>query len=743
MTGNFISTHKPEIILAGILFVSAFLDIWNLWNQGFSNTYYAAAVRSMLANPAAAFFSSFDAAGFITVDKPPVGLWVQAAFAAILGYSGWVLDLPQVLAGVASAALMYCIVARPFGKPAGLVAAFALSITPIFVATARNQTMDLQLIFVILLAVWASLKAARENSFRYLAFAIVLVGIGFNIKMIQAFIVVPAILAVYVLGTSIPFRRKTLHLAAAILILLIVSLSWAVAVDCIPADQRPYIGSSGDNTVFGLMFGHNGIERLESTENGMSGGGAGPFTASVNSSGGRPGNFAAGSPGPGSRSYNETRVSAAGGLPDGSGMPSQPGGTRDMGGQGTRGIFRFYDADIAGQISWLLPLALIGLLAWVRRPVSFPMKGLSGAGYFSEKGLTLTAMVLWLFSGLLYFSFTSGFWHTYYLATIAPPLAALVGTGLIGMYETWQREGPAGWLLVAAVLITGLLEVRILLYDPDFSGLLIPVVFTGTILSFILLTGLRTTGKNSSGKLPAAAILITLAILFAAPVAWACTPMGYSGGDTLPTAGPQGGNSGGNQMQANFSGPGARYDAMTGRPGTMVLPGQDNGQSVNGNMPPVAGNLTASSPDRLQPDVSGQAGAGGATMPTDGGGTGNTGGSSTEELAAYLLAHFDGETYLAATTGTRPASGLIIATGKPVMALGGFLGTDQPLTPEEFRDLVKNGTVRYFVASGGGMDGGTGNSAIVTWVESSCSPVTDLPGAGNITALFDCAGADE
>ena len=141
---EFILKYKAEILLAGILVVSAFLNLWNIWNSGFTNTFYAAAVKSTLVNPAAGFFNSFDPAGFVTVDKPPVGLWVQAAFAAVLGFKGWVLVLPQALAGIGSVALIYFIVARPFGKPAGLVAALALAVTPVLVAVSRNGTMDTQ-----------------------------------------------------------------------------------------------------------------------------------------------------------------------------------------------------------------------------------------------------------------------------------------------------------------------------------------------------------------------------------------------------------------------------------------------------------------------------------------------------------------------------------------------------------------------------------------------------------------------
>jgi len=390
--------YPAECLLSGILLLSAFLNLWNIWNQGFSNTFYAAAVRSMLDNPHLLFFNSFDPAGFVTVDKPPVGLWVQVTFAAVLGFSGWALVLPQALAGIGSVFLVYVIVSRPFGKAAGLAGALALAITPIFVAVSRNGTMDSQLIFVILLALWAALKATRERSLPWLLVSVVLVGIGFNIKMIQAFIVVPAILAIYLLGAEIPVKKRIVHLILAIAVLLAVSLSWAVAVDMIPANERPFIGGSGDNTVLGLIVNYNGLHRLENGGMGsMSGGGAG-FSPGGNegiagpqeAGSGMPGDQPGGSTGA-SRADRSARGDAAmsGMTPPGTGGTAAgsvqqyggaPGGGGMGGDTGSPGVLRLAGEGLAGQLSWLIPFALIGLLAWWRRPATLTVDGLKEAG---------------------------------------------------------------------------------------------------------------------------------------------------------------------------------------------------------------------------------------------------------------------------------------------------------------------------------------------------------------------------
>jgi 4-amino-4-deoxy-L-arabinose transferase-like glycosyltransferase len=710
---RFFRTYWAEILLTGILLLAGFLNFWNIWNQGFSNMYYAAAVRSMLENPSLIFFNSFDAGGFITVDKPPVGLWVQVASAAVFGFSGWALVLPQALSGIGSVALIYAIVSRPFGKISGLVSAFALAVTPMVVAISRNGTMDGLLIFVLLLAVWVALKAAREQSLPYFLLSVVLVGIGFNIKMIQAFIVVPAIIVIYLLGTGLSIKKRVGHIALALTLLLVVSLSWAIVVDMVPADERPYIGGSGDNTVLGLIIDYNGMHRLE---NGMMQGSIGSMPPDNDQLSGPPTGLAVPPGMVGNRTSdrlldrpasgavmappNSGTMPVQNGTPtEGSGAPSFQDGRNDggmMGDTGTPGLFRLFSEGLAGQISWLLPFTLIGLFAWWRRPEAFSVKACGDAGLFGEKGLTLLAMCLWLLPGLLYFSFTTGFWHPYYLATIAPPLAALVGIGAVKMFRDYLGEGLQGWLLVTAVGITGFAQVLILLFTPDWSGILIPVVLCGTIAVLLCLSVLKMYSHAGTGTIRTIVAVCAVALLFIAPCVWSCTPFVYGNSGILPVAGPQ------------------------------LAPG-------SGGMGPGNGN------------------------------PGNTSGIST--LGDYLLSHTTRETWIAAVPGSNDGANLIIETGKPVMALGGFSGTDQVLTLDSVKERIQDGRVRYFLLSsqgGGGM--GSGNSEILTWVSSHCAavPASDLgssssavtPTFSNLSevpggnrndvngqnALYDCAG---
>lgn len=139
------------LALAVVLVLSAFLNLYGLTGEGYANSYYAAAVKNMLTSWSNFFFVSFDA-GFVSVDKSPLGLWVQAASAWLFGFSGLSILLPQAIAGVLSVALLHHLVRRTIGPVAGLLAALALAVTPIIVATSRNNTADMLVVLTVLLA---------------------------------------------------------------------------------------------------------------------------------------------------------------------------------------------------------------------------------------------------------------------------------------------------------------------------------------------------------------------------------------------------------------------------------------------------------------------------------------------------------------------------------------------------------------------------------------------------------------
>jgi 4-amino-4-deoxy-L-arabinose transferase-like glycosyltransferase len=187
-----------RLTLAGVLLLSAFLNLFRLTDEGYGNTYYAAAVKDMLTSWHNFFFASFDA-GFVSVDKPPLGLWIQAASAYLFGFHGWALLLPQALAGILSVALLYHLVSRAFGPVAGIIAALVLAVTPVAVGVERTNNSDGLLVLTVLVGTWAVIRAAETGRVRWLLLGIVIVGLGFNIKMLEAYLVLPALYLLYFL----------------------------------------------------------------------------------------------------------------------------------------------------------------------------------------------------------------------------------------------------------------------------------------------------------------------------------------------------------------------------------------------------------------------------------------------------------------------------------------------------------------------------------------------------------------
>src|SRR5712692_3360454 len=275
--------------LVGVTLISVFMNFYELGQNGFGS-YYPAAVLSMTDNWHNFFFVAYDPGGFVSIDKPPVGFWLEAASAKIFGFNSVSILLPQALAGVLSVLLLYYLVRRHFGVVAGLLAALALAITPISVVTNRDVTIDSTLALFLLVGAWAVIRAAETGKLRWLLLSAVIVGIGFNIKMLEAYLVVPAFGLLYLLAAPKSIWKRIGHLALAGLVLLAVSFSWIVAVDLTPASQRPYVDSTQDNSELNLAFGYNGIERLLGGIFGGRGGsrGGGPPNAtnrSVNTNG--------------------------------------------------------------------------------------------------------------------------------------------------------------------------------------------------------------------------------------------------------------------------------------------------------------------------------------------------------------------------------------------------------------------------------------------------------------------------
>lgn len=518
-----------NLSLTAILLLSAFLGLSRLEQNGYSNSYYAAAVKSMLTSWHNFFFASFDAGGFVTIDKPPLAFWIQGAFAKIFGFNGVTLLLPEALAGVLGVFLLYYLVKRSFGAVAGLISALVLAVTPIFVVMNRDNNPDSLMVFFVLLAAWAWLHAAETGKLRWLMFGSVLVGLAFNVKTLAAIVAVPAFFLMYFLVAKAGWRKRIVQLVLAGLVVALVSFSWAAAVDLTPASQRPYVGGSANNSEFNLIFGYNGFGRIngESFGGGGFGGGnnAGGNTNSgttrpttTNSDGSTRGDFGGTANSTGTRggftgiggtnngSANGTRNGYTGGTANGGtrgdfggngnasnnggffGFGGNNGGGQAFGGPGggrnqQTGVLRLTNPQLAGEFGWFIPLAVIGFLFALGHSLFGMAKG-------EQRRNRLQALILWGGWFALYaavFSVASGIFHSYYLVALAPAQAALVGIGLTVMWKSYRKGGWQAIFLPLALGASAFFQAYVVSGLGDWNEWLVPVL---VVLGLVSMAGL-------------------------------------------------------------------------------------------------------------------------------------------------------------------------------------------------------------------------------------------------------------
>jgi 4-amino-4-deoxy-L-arabinose transferase-like glycosyltransferase len=252
-----------HLALAGVLALSAVLNVNKLSQNGYANIFYSAGVKSMLRSWHNFLFVSFDPGGLVTVDKPPLALWVQAASAKLFGFSPLSLLLPEAILSVLTVAALYWVMTRRLGPWAAIAGALTLAVFPSFVAVSRENGVDTVLILLLVLACGAGLRACETGRWRALVGCGVLIGLAFNTKTLAAYLVVPPITLAYLVCAPGSIPRRLGQLAVAAVAMLVVSFAWIAVVELTPASQRPYVGSSTNNTELGLTFEYNGFGRVE------------------------------------------------------------------------------------------------------------------------------------------------------------------------------------------------------------------------------------------------------------------------------------------------------------------------------------------------------------------------------------------------------------------------------------------------------------------------------------------------
>jgi 4-amino-4-deoxy-L-arabinose transferase-like glycosyltransferase len=361
--------------LLGLLALTALLYLVNLTKDGWANDFYSAAVQAGTKSWKAFFFGSFDSSNFITVDKTPGSLWVMELSGRIFGFSQWSMLLPQALEGVASVGLLYAAVRRWSGPVAGLIAGAVLALTPVAALMFRFNNPDALLVLLMTFAAYALVRAVENGRSRWLVLCGVLLGFAFLAKMLQAFLVAPGFAVAYLWAGPAGWGRRLWQLVLAGVGIVVGAGWWVLAAQLTPAADRPYFGGSTNNNILQLTIGYNGLGRLDG---------------------------------------NET------------------GGLGNTG--GATGVFRLFQSEFGGQVSWLLPAAVIGLLFMVWASWRAPRTDRTRAAAFIWGGWVLIT------GGV--FSYMQGIIHPYYMIALAPGIGALVGIGAVALWQA--RHSWAG-----------------------------------------------------------------------------------------------------------------------------------------------------------------------------------------------------------------------------------------------------------------------------------------------------------
>jgi 4-amino-4-deoxy-L-arabinose transferase-like glycosyltransferase len=678
---------RPALLV--IAAVAAALYAWNITQAGLA-PFYSVAVKSMSESWKAFFYGALDPNATVTIDKLAGSFLPQALSARIFGFHAWSVALPQVIEGVVAVLVMYRVVRRWAGVVPGLLAAAIFTLTPIAASMFGHSMEDGALTMCLVLAADAYQRAVSEGRFRSLLMAGVWVGLGFQAKMLQAWMVLPALAVGYLVAAPTPLRRRLAHLGAAAAVMLAVSVSWIALYTFTPAADRPYVDGSTNNSAIAMVFGYNGVERF-----GISFPGAvtsGPGVTSATVGGSTPGGSAPGGSTPG------------GSNPGGSG----PGGS---GGFGT-GWTKLLGSEYGTQIGWLYPLAALALVfgvAWTRRARRTEPAGQVRGGF--------VMWGTWLATCGLIFSKMSTIPHTAYMSSLAPALAALSAAGIVMFWRAYRAEGWRGWVLPLAVAA----EVAWAFFLwRDYGGFL-PwardlLVVAGAVAVVALVVARLS--HRARTRLVTMALGTGVAAILVAPATWAASVLdvSYAGSSFNATAGPAGamGGFGGGGQRAGV--PAAGFaDRLAGR------------AAADGGFAP-----------------GGEGGAGGGI----GSSATATLTSAEQRLYDYVSAHRDGASYLMAVSSWEEASPYILTTGQEVMPMGGFSGTVPSPALAAVQHLVRTGQLRFFLISGtvagagsARASGGSTAATIDAWVKSACTAVPTADYSGTAATATAGAGA--
>jgi 4-amino-4-deoxy-L-arabinose transferase-like glycosyltransferase len=679
-----------RLALCAVLALSGVLNIRRLSQNGYANIFYSAGVKSMLHSLHNFLFVSFDPGGLITIDKPPLGLWLQVLSAKLFGFSPLSLLLPEALAGVLAVAALYWAMNKAFGSPAALVGALALAVFPSFVAIARDNNMDALLIVLMTVSCGLALRAVEDGRWRTLLGCAVVVGLAFNTKTLAAYLIVPGIVLAYALCAPGSLPSRLLRLAVAGLVLAVVSFAWIAFVDLTPASQRPYVGGSLDNSEIGLTFDYNGFGRVSGQ---VGGPGRIPVVlphgsvraprahhhqapkraVALRGHRRRASHRHTTAHARNHRVHQHARTLPARRPP----VPKHahrvrsqflPNGRRrhPVAFGGPTGPLRLVDSELGDQAAWMLPFALLGLLA-LALTAGRALTGGSGAvqGRWDRRDPRLAGLLVlggWFAVEAAVLSLSKGIVHPYYVSAVGPGAAAMVGAGAVAFTSLAVRRDWRAVLIPLAVAVTVVVQITLLRrahYMAWFEPVLVACAAIGVL-------GLAVR------RLTTVAMTLILGALLLAPGVYAATTWQAPVQGTFPAAGP-----------TQAAGPGGL-------------------------------------------------GVSGASL------------SVNQALLSYVSSHHPGRRWALLGDASDTISPLILL-GLKAGSLGGYSGTDPALNGPGLARLVARGEARYVVLGGAYASRGGNRATAAAGLACRRIPAriwSPSDPKNGFLILFDCAGRE-
>jgi 4-amino-4-deoxy-L-arabinose transferase-like glycosyltransferase len=688
------SLPLPELGL--LLVLSGVLDLWALDRNGWANQYYSAAVRSMSSSWHNFLYGSFDPSGLMTVDKPPLALWVQALSVRVFGFHSLSILVPQALMGVATVALVYDLTRRLWGRAAGFAAGLVLALTPMTVAISRHNNPDALLALCCVGALWCLVRALQDGRTRWLVLSGVCVGLGFETKMGAALLVVPAIVAAWLWVAPRGRLAAVRQLLGGGAAMVAVGGAWPLLMALTPASSRPWISGTSDNSILSLILNYNGVGRLDGQAGGpqIVGGGAGG---------------------------------------------GQGGAGQSITFGGASGPLRLLNEGLGGQAGWLLGfavVAIVGLAVATRLRRSD-----ARTGWLVAAGGTFATIAV-------AFSFAQGIFHPYYVAQLAPFTAAVVGAGAGWFLGRHRAAGALAALAVVAGVATTLAVHH--QYPGQLTWLPAVLLVLGGAAA-IGLVALR------RGRARAAVLTAAVGLLLLAPASWAVQTLGHATNGTFPAGGPASAGMGGGPGRGGRGGPGGGFGAggFRGQGGQLPGPtgsatGGQTGQLPGptgsargggfGAGPGGGGSATGGQGGQLPSQTGSARGGGFGAGPGGGGGFGGNSAGLTQALS-YVAKHGGGTIAVSSQSG---AASAIIQSGADVAGIGGFSGRESEVNAAWLANAVRNGQVRWVMASDsagfGGNDGRVGASKVMAAVAKVGRKVTISTSSGSTITLYDLSG---